>query len=282
MALYHDMRVHEDFHQCGQRLFAITKEAQDARPGAKRILFLDIQGHRNVAGGFDPDAYEILAHFIPDVLMPHLSEVHTPLLHVRNPKEQNNDLPDLLLIEDPEGRSSSFVRDEDPDRRKTKPTLRAIMNYLGLEEPQCMICWQAPVERAHARPAALGGSNDVRNFALLCVHHHRLAPDVPDSNAFWRWVDRMLTLDGPFSEPTPTTASGDTPFYDAVREELSDLYGWRDEEIDRLPWSDVMREYWRIISATGSHFGIQRKVSTHAWALDQALQRITMGGRAIW
>lgn len=148
------------------------------------------------------------------------------------------------------------------------------MDYLGLDEPRCMICWRTPVERAHAQPASLGGSNDVRNFALLCQRHHSMAPDVPDSNAFWRWVDRRLTLEGPFSRSNPEVTVTDHEFYDDIRNELRDLYGWNDTAIDAYSWPSVMREYLQIISTTANHFGIQRKVSTHAWALDQALRRL--------
>ncbi|MEU7577077.1 hypothetical protein AB0B50_05660 [Streptomyces sp. NPDC041068] len=60
IALYHDMRVEEDFTKCATRLFSILKQAAAASPGAPRYLFLDIQGHRNAAGGYDADALEII------------------------------------------------------------------------------------------------------------------------------------------------------------------------------------------------------------------------------
>jgi hypothetical protein len=62
--LYHDMRVHESFEQCATRLYEIARTAEANSPSAPRILFLDIQAHRNSASGFDRDALEILQNFM--------------------------------------------------------------------------------------------------------------------------------------------------------------------------------------------------------------------------
>lgn len=45
IALYHDMRVEEDFAKCASRLFSTLRHAAASDPGAPRHLFLDIQGH---------------------------------------------------------------------------------------------------------------------------------------------------------------------------------------------------------------------------------------------
>jgi hypothetical protein len=168
--LVHDMRVHENFEQCSQRLFTMVRDASRRFPAKPRYLHLMVEEHRNSAGGFDADALEIMQEFLLGMLMPFLTEATTPLLHVRNPKGQSNDIPDELIMIDPDDHLRREPRDHNPEARRSKPTLRAIAAYLGLDvdNPACMICWATPVERAHARPVALDGSNDVRNFALLC------------------------------------------------------------------------------------------------------------------
>ena len=45
------------------------------------------------------------------------------------------------------------------------------------------------LERAHAIPRAIGGSDDAANLALLCPTCHRAAPDTADAAYFWRWID---------------------------------------------------------------------------------------------
>lgn len=73
IALYHDMRVEEDFNKCATRLFSILKNAAAMRPGAPRHLYLDIQGHRNSAGGYDADALEIMQEYLMGFLGPYLT-----------------------------------------------------------------------------------------------------------------------------------------------------------------------------------------------------------------
>ncbi|RZU24553.1 hypothetical protein EV645_0196 [Kribbella rubisoli] len=184
VALYHDMRAEEDFTKCATRLFSILQKAAVASPSAPRRLYLDVQGHRNAAGGYDADAAEIIQEFLLGYLSPYLTEIRTPLYHARNPGPQREDIPDILHIQD-RGREHAYNhhelhvrnRDSHPSTRRSRPPVQAIADYLGLDEPTCLICWQTPVERAHVVPESLGGSNDVRNFALLCTCHHREAVD---------------------------------------------------------------------------------------------------------
>jgi hypothetical protein len=62
-----------------------------------RHLYLDVEGHRNKAGGFDHDAYELITHFVHGYLMQWLTETHTPLGTYRNPR-QREDVPDGLDV----------------------------------------------------------------------------------------------------------------------------------------------------------------------------------------
>ncbi|MFF0427126.1 HNH endonuclease [Streptomyces sp. NPDC004520] len=301
IALYHDMRVEEDFTKCATRLFSILKQAAASNPGAPRYLFLDVQGHRNAAGGFDADAFEIIHEFLLDFLGPYLTEISTPLYRVRNPEPQREDVPDVLNIQDPD-REHAYDhrelrvrnREDDPDRRRSRPPVQAIADYLGLDEPICLVCWQAPVERAHVVPESLGGSNDVRNFALLCPRHHREAPDVADAEAFWSWVDYACERDGHMKwegvDPemlaraervglridTSGPVRKSVHHFGRVRDELVRHYGWRPEDFAGGDhWGVLMEEFHTVMdAATSTHFNVAKKASTEAWVFEVARRRL--------
>ncbi|MEV5238692.1 HNH endonuclease [Streptomyces cinnamoneus] len=305
IALYHDMRVEEDFTKCATRLFSILKKAAATSPGAPRHLYLDVQGHRNAAGGYDADALEIIREFVLGFLGPYLAEISTPLYRARNPEPQREDIPDFLNIRDPDRKHDYDHRqlhvrnrDSQPNRRRSRPSVRAIADYLGLDELICLICWQAPVERAHVVPESLGGSNDVRNFALLCPRHHREAPDVADAEAFWSWVDYACGRDGHMkwqgAEPemlakaervglrieTSGPVRKSLHHFDRVRDELVRHYGWCPEDFAGGDhWGALMREFHTVMeAATSTHFNVAKKASTEAWAFEVARRRVRDGG----
>ena len=297
IALYHDMRVEEDFERCAQRLFEIVQHAVRRFPTKRRILYLDIQGHRNELGAFDHDAWEILRYFVLEFLFPYLSEAYTPLIGVKNSKPQRNDVPERLVIyPSPDGSTEydtrtliARSRESQPELRKSPPSVKAIADYLGMNEPCCLICWQTPIERAHSLPRSLGGSYDVRNYALLCPRHHKLAPDVSDAEAFWAWVDYVSLRDSHekwakapgellerlnISLPRAGLAKDRADFNDMVRRELTELYGWQEDDFAAMNWN-LQSEFYEVLTeATGEHFAVKRKPSTYAWAYDTARKRL--------
>ncbi|WP_229340905.1 HNH endonuclease [Streptomyces flavotricini] len=300
IAIYHDMAVYEDFERAAQRIFLMVRSARLRFPGTPRILYLDVQGHRNAAGGYDGDALELMQEFTLGYLMPFLTEARTPLLHVANPRPQRDDLPQALLIGPPEdGTSHEYdhaglplrPREHAPADRRSPPGVKAIAEYLGMSEACCLICWATPVERAHVVPASLGGSMDVRNFALLCREHHQEAPDVADAESFWAWVDYAELRDGGSKwlqaseeEQARLRALGvkvglpprpARTFFAEVKDELRRLYGWSDEDFAQADWPRLMEEFHVVLdTATGRHFSVDKKASTYAWAYDMARRRI--------
>jgi len=100
VAIYHVVYSHEDFNHAAQALFRLIKRAQRLRPGKRRKLFLDIEGHRNRQGGFDADMLELQQQFLIGFLGQFLSEIHGPLIKAKNPKPQENDIPESLEILD--------------------------------------------------------------------------------------------------------------------------------------------------------------------------------------
>ncbi|MGW0839504.1 HNH endonuclease signature motif containing protein [Streptomyces sp. NPDC002787] len=307
--LYHDMAVYENFERCTQRVLQVLQSAQKKSPGAPRRLLFRVQGHRNSEGGYDHDSWEMIRHFLPDIILPHLTELITPLYEVRNPRKQNNVIPDELHISYPPGNKGFWydtdllplrARETAPESRKTPPSRQAIADYLGMgEEASCLVCWGVPAERAHVVPTSLGGSMDVRNFALLCSQHHKQAPDIADAEAFWAWVDYAELRDSgsKWSRApedlkdwlqnqgvrTEMQSREDLEFLADVKFELKHLYGWSEDDFSHASW-DLTEEYHRVLdAATGKHFGVEKKVATHAWAYHIARQRLTTrkpGGQA--
>jgi hypothetical protein len=99
VALYHMVYRDEGFEEAATALSEITREAERTHPGQRRVLYLDIEDHRNPQGGYDHDMFELQRDFILGLLMPFLAEAHLPLGgHVINSKPQRGDLPDRLVI----------------------------------------------------------------------------------------------------------------------------------------------------------------------------------------
>ena len=106
IAIYHVVFKDEDFEKSARVLFELVKSAQKSFPNYERLLYLDIENHRNCLGGFDNDMFELMRYFIMELLMQFLTEAHLPLAHIENKNLQRNDFPDDLILydeEDPEG-----------------------------------------------------------------------------------------------------------------------------------------------------------------------------------
>jgi hypothetical protein len=102
IAIYHVVYREEGFEQAARMLFELVRRAEQTHPGKPRMLFLDIEGHRNEKGGYDHDMLELQTDFILGFLMPFLTEASMPLPgHVKNSKPQRSDLPDELNIQSP-------------------------------------------------------------------------------------------------------------------------------------------------------------------------------------
>lgn len=79
-------------------LYKLIYTAQQKFPNQKRVLYLDIEGHRNNAGGYDRDMLELQKEFMLDFLMPYISVAHLPLCSIENTKLQENELFEDLAI----------------------------------------------------------------------------------------------------------------------------------------------------------------------------------------
>lgn len=59
VVLYHIVFSGEDFLTSANILHKIIKSSQEKHPNKKRLLYLDVEGHRNKNGGFDHDMFEL-------------------------------------------------------------------------------------------------------------------------------------------------------------------------------------------------------------------------------
>ena len=98
IAIQHTVFKEENFQTAARMLYKLIYTAQQQFPNQKRVLYLDIEGHRNKAGGYDSDMLELQKEFMLDFLLPYITTVHMPLLSVKNTRLQENDLPEDLAV----------------------------------------------------------------------------------------------------------------------------------------------------------------------------------------
>ena len=79
----------------------MVRSAAERYPGKPRRLYLDIEGHRNSAGGFDADMQELQRGFVLGFLSPYLSYVSMPLVTAERREPQRDEVPNELVIQRP-------------------------------------------------------------------------------------------------------------------------------------------------------------------------------------
>ena len=102
VALYHIVDAEDDFDAAAQDLFTLLKEAQDRFPDWPRVLYLDVQGHLDDMGRFEPDFVELQQEFLISAMGKFFTALALPLVNVVNPEPQQNELPDALRLKRPE------------------------------------------------------------------------------------------------------------------------------------------------------------------------------------
>lgn len=97
-AIYHVVFAEESFSAAAKTIVELVSRSQKVMPNYNRSLYLDIEGHRNPAGGFEADMIELMRDFLLNVMMKYLTVICTPLYQVKNNKLQENDIPEELKI----------------------------------------------------------------------------------------------------------------------------------------------------------------------------------------
>lgn len=96
--IHHRIMRRENFEVAAQDIIRLLRNVQKRNPGKPRVLYVEIDGHRNKAGGFDPDMVELQIQFGIGFLLQFFEEIYFPMVRVKNSKEQNNNVPDKLKI----------------------------------------------------------------------------------------------------------------------------------------------------------------------------------------
>lgn len=102
VSLYHVVEEADTFDKAAQDLFGLIAEAQKKYPDWPRILYLDIRGHLDERGRFEPDMVELQQEFLVAALGKFLTAIDMPLVSLVNPELQDNNVPDSLGIQLPE------------------------------------------------------------------------------------------------------------------------------------------------------------------------------------
>lgn len=102
IALYHIIKSNENFNTAVNHIFQLIRTAQEKHPNKPRLVYIDIEGHKNSKGGFDTDMLEFQTEFACGFLMQYITELSIPLVEgkLRNNKGQINDIPDVIQIVD--------------------------------------------------------------------------------------------------------------------------------------------------------------------------------------
>jgi hypothetical protein len=98
VSIYHVVAPEDDFDAAAQGIFERLREAQQRYPDWPRVLYLDVDGHLDALGRFEPDFVELQQEFLIASLGPFFTALDMPLVSVLNPEPQKNDLPDQLVI----------------------------------------------------------------------------------------------------------------------------------------------------------------------------------------
>jgi len=98
IAIYHCVKKYENFNKAAEDIYNLVRKAQDEYPNQKRCLYLDIDGHRESDGTFDNDMFELLAHFLVEVIIPCITEIHQPFGIVKNEKQKDLEKPYLKIL----------------------------------------------------------------------------------------------------------------------------------------------------------------------------------------
>lgn len=99
IAIYHRVMKRENFEVAAKDLFRLLVNAQKQSPDQPRVLYVDIDGHRNKAGGYDQEMYKLQMEYGRKFLFQFFEEIHFPLYSMKNVSYQNNDIPEKLKLE---------------------------------------------------------------------------------------------------------------------------------------------------------------------------------------
>ena len=102
VSLYHIVGETHSFDKAAQDIFNLIVEAQTRFPDWPRVFYLDVVGHLDERGRFEPDMVELQQEFLIAALGKFLTAIDMPMVSLVNPDAQDNAVPDSLGIQLPE------------------------------------------------------------------------------------------------------------------------------------------------------------------------------------
>lgn len=99
VVVYQVVRAEQSFEEAATEAVEMLHRAESDYPGWPRVYYLDIEGHKGDAVGFDADFYEFQQEFLFSTIAPFVTALETPLTSgLVNPDPQRNDVPGRLRI----------------------------------------------------------------------------------------------------------------------------------------------------------------------------------------
>ena len=103
VSIYYVVAPMETFEEAAVAVFGLVRDAEARYPGWTRVLYLDINGHRDSNGRFESDFVEFQQELLFSTLAPFVTALETPLTGgLVNPEPQRNDIRDELIIKPPD------------------------------------------------------------------------------------------------------------------------------------------------------------------------------------
>lgn len=112
--IYHRVLAHETFEEASAAIMRLLLDAQENAPNEPRYLCMDVDGHRNKAGGYDRDMAELQTEFMLSTVFQFVTEIHCPLLRVRNEHQDNNVPAEFFIASSAEEAAKRAMESETP------------------------------------------------------------------------------------------------------------------------------------------------------------------------
>lgn len=101
IALYYCVGKATKFETAAFEIFEMVRAAQEKMPNKDRHLYIDIEGYLQQKHKYQQDMYELEMEFLIKMLFANnwIKELNTPLVKIKNPNKQVDEVPEKLQIE---------------------------------------------------------------------------------------------------------------------------------------------------------------------------------------
>ena len=101
MGIYYCVGQYTQLTTAVFEIFDCIKAAQKNAPNKDRHLFIDIDGYLQGENKYQQEMYELELDFLLKMVFQNnwVKELSTPLIKVKNPNKQNNEIPEKIEID---------------------------------------------------------------------------------------------------------------------------------------------------------------------------------------